>query len=91
MTEPVMSEPSEISTNFSYHPLKNHGVNIHRDNRSVAHLKGQGAIRFLKIVEGKRHDLRQLEMAKAAGNFKRGNEKLIATKSKALHQRQRKH
>lgn len=91
MTEPVMSKPSEISTNFRYHSLKNHGVTIHMDNRLVAHLKGQGAIRFLKGVEGKRHDVRQLEMAKATGNFKRGNEKLIATKSKALHQRQRKY
>jgi len=91
MTEPVMSKPSEISTNFRYHSLKNHGVTIHMDNRLVAHLKGQGAIRFLKGVEGKRHDVRQLEMAKATGNFKRGNEKLITTKSKALHQRQRKH
>lgn len=91
MTEPVMSKPSEISTNFRYHSLKNHGVTIHMGNRLVAHLKGQGAIRFLKGVEGKRHDVRQLEMAKATGNFKRGNEKLIATKSKALHQRQRKH
>lgn len=91
MTEPVMSEPSETSTNFSYHSLKNHGVTIHMDNRLVAHLKGQGAIRFRKGVEGKRHDLRQLEIAKETGNFKCGNEKLIATKSKALHQRQRKH
>ena len=91
MTEPVMSKPSEISTNFRYHSLKNHGVTIHMDNRLVAHLKGQGAIRFLKGAEGKRHDVRQLEMAKATGNFKRGNEKLIATKSKALHQRPRKH
>jgi hypothetical protein len=45
------------------------------DDRPVTHLKGAQAVKFISRVEYANHDTQQLIMAKATGNFKRGNEK----------------
>ena len=57
---------------FSYQASKDDTVRISWDGRVVTTLRGRDALRFLDEVE--RSD-GQLVMAKATGNFKRGNER----------------
>jgi hypothetical protein len=90
MTKSGLPDSSKFNTNFSFQCLKNDRVTILMDNRPVTHLKGQDAVRFLSRVAGNNHDLQQLEMAKATGNFKRGNEKQSAKKPKSVHEQQQK-
>jgi hypothetical protein len=60
-----------VST-FSYQASKDDTVRISWNGRVVTTLRGRDALRFLDEVE--RSD-DQLVMAKATGNFKRGNER----------------
>ena len=57
---------------FSYQAAKDDTVRISWNGRVVTTLRGRDALRFLDEVE--RSD-GQLVMAKATGNFKRGNER----------------
>lgn len=60
---------------FRYQLTKNEKVFIYYENKMVTTLKGKQALKFLKKVEGKPMKAQQLAMAKATGNFKRGNER----------------
>jgi hypothetical protein len=60
-----------VST-FSYQASKDDTVRISWNGRVVTTLRGRDALRFLDEVE--RGDA-ELAMAKATGNFKRGNER----------------
>ena len=57
---------------FSYQAARDDTVRISWNGRVVTTLRGRDAVRFLDEVE--RGD-DQLVMAKATGNFKRGNER----------------
>jgi hypothetical protein len=59
-------------TGFEYRVRKDGDVVIHRHGRQVTVLRGQAATRFLADVE--RRDPQEV-MAKATGNYRRGNER----------------
>ncbi|RJX41311.1 hypothetical protein D3P09_04830 [Paenibacillus pinisoli] len=60
---------------FTYKVSKDNKVFIYWQGKQVTILSGKASERFLKAIEGKEHKEAQLIMAKATGNFKRGNEK----------------
>jgi len=60
---------------FSFRETKSGLVHIAYQGRQVRTLSGKAAQRFLSNVEGADDRTVQLVMAKATGNFKRGNEK----------------
>ncbi|MFF2886966.1 hypothetical protein [Paenibacillus sp. NPDC057967] len=60
---------------FTYKTSKDNKVFIDWQGRQVTILSGKASEKFLKAIEGKEHKEAQLIMAKATGNFKRGNEK----------------
>lgn len=62
-------------TPFSYRTSKDGKVFIAWEGRQVVVLKGERAKTFLQRVTGATEARQQLIMAKATGNFKRGNEK----------------
>ena len=64
-----------MSEVFSYAETKDGKVFISWQGRRVAKLAGEGARRFLSRAEGLDADGRQQLMARATGNFKRGNER----------------
>jgi hypothetical protein len=71
---PQDAEPGQ----FSYRASKDGKVFIAWHGKTVTTLKGREAARFLSKVEsGDEHAAQQL-MARATGNFKRGNERLAA-------------
>ena len=65
----------KMLTTFHFQSHKGDRVTIWMDNRPVTRLKGAKAAKFMSRVELANHDTQQLIMAKATGNFKRGNEK----------------
>lgn len=60
---------------FSYSISKSQKVSIAYEGRVVTILSGKQAERFLRNVEGADAAQAQLCMARATGNFKRGNER----------------
>jgi hypothetical protein len=60
---------------FSYRQRKDGSVAIFWRNRRASVLTGMLAARFLETAPNASEDERQLLMAKATGNFKRGNER----------------
>ncbi|MBI5959317.1 MAG: hypothetical protein HY866_11315 [Chloroflexi bacterium] len=60
---------------FSYQPTKDRRVLIYWTNKLVITLKGDKAERFLRQIADADDHTAQLIMAKATGNFKRGNER----------------
>lgn len=60
---------------FSFRQTKDGQVMISWEGRWVVTLKGQEAQRFLRRAERASEADLQLLMAKATGNFKRGNER----------------
>ena len=60
---------------FSFDHRKDDHVMIYHLGKAVTTLSGRNAIRFLNQVIGADSDKQQLVMAKATGNFKRGNER----------------
>ena len=60
---------------FDYRATKDGKVFISHEGRDVTTLRGGDAVRFLDRVRGAGEDEAQLAMAKATGNFKRGNER----------------
>ena len=60
---------------FSYRASSNGLVQIAYCGKTVTTLRGKDADRFLNRVEGADARAAQLAMAKATGNFKRGNER----------------
>lgn len=67
--EPLGSEP------FSYRTTRQGNVFISYRGREVTTLAGAAARQFLARIEGADPQQTQLAMAKATGNFKRGNER----------------
>ncbi|MCR9259258.1 MAG: hypothetical protein NXH95_06020 [Pseudomonadaceae bacterium] len=68
-TDPLAEQP------FSFRANKSGLVHITYLGTHVTTLSGKVAQRFLSRVEGADDHAAQLAMAKATGNFKRGNEK----------------
>jgi hypothetical protein len=64
-----------MSGNFSYRATKDEKVFISWNGRTVTTLSGPRARRFLADAEGADAAGEQLLMARATGNFKRGNER----------------
>lgn len=60
---------------FSYQESRDGKVFLYWHGRQVVLLKEEAAKRFLSRMAGKEGKEAQLIMAKATGNFKRGNEK----------------
>lgn len=60
---------------FTYQAGKDHKVFIFWHGKQVKILKGTEAQKFLAKIAGLDHKEAQLVMAKATGNFKRGNER----------------
>ena len=60
---------------FAWHATKDGRVRISWQGRVVTTLAGAAAARFLREVEGAGEEAEQLLMARATGNFKRGNER----------------
>ncbi len=69
-------EPSNPEANvFSYRITKNGKVFIEWNRKTVRTLKGSEGERFLEKIASAPSAEGQMIMAKATGNFKRGNEK----------------
>jgi hypothetical protein len=66
---------------FAYRASKDGKVFISANGRVVTTLSGKAAQRFMARVESDPASA-QLEMARATGNFKRGNERLARSKSR---------
>lgn len=66
---------------FSYRTHKNGNVVIYWNELQAAILRGRSAEKFLAKVEWAQEQEAQLLMAKATGNFKRGNERQDGPKS----------
>lgn len=60
---------------FTYQESKDQKVFIYWYGKQVKILKGKLAQKFLAQIAGLEHKEAQLVMAKATGNFKRGNER----------------
>ncbi len=60
---------------FSYSTTKDGGVRIAFEGKVVTTLSGKHAARFLARVKGADEETQQHAMARATGNFKRGNER----------------
>lgn len=60
---------------FSFRAHKDGTVRIAYQGKVVTTLAGKEAVRFLQRVDGVDPGQAQLVMAKATGNFKRGNER----------------
>jgi len=65
---------------FTYRTTKDKKVFISYEGRQVTTLSGKKAEDFIKKIHGLEGKDAQLVMAKATGNFKRGNEKLFKGK-----------
>jgi hypothetical protein len=61
---------------FSYREDRDGIVSIRYHGRPVAALRGKAAARFLTRMDATDAAGAQLEMAKATGNFKHGNERV---------------
>lgn len=69
------NEPSDPNLGFTYRAQKDGTVRIARTGRVVTTLAGKDAVRFLARVATADDTEAQLIMAKATGNYKRGNER----------------
>jgi len=71
---------------FSYRATKNGMVLISWQGKQVTMLNGKQAERFLAQIAGLNDHSAQLAMAKATGNFKRGNQRLSQQSDKSSGQ-----
>ena len=71
---------------FSYRATKSGAVLISWRGKRVTTLSGKQADRFLAQIAGLDDRAAQLVMAKATGNFKRGNERLAQQSDKSSPQ-----
>ncbi|MCL1786491.1 MAG: hypothetical protein FWG38_00780 [Defluviitaleaceae bacterium] len=62
---------------FTYRITKDNKVFISYEGKQVTTLSGKNADAFIAKIQGATDKATQLIMAKATGNFKRGNEKLF--------------
>lgn len=68
--------PPGREAQFSWRGGKDGTVTIFWHGKPVTVLRGANAARFLARIDGASEEVAQLVMAKATGNFKRGNERL---------------
>lgn len=68
----------ENDLGFSYRQSKNGDVSIDREGRCVTTLRARAAIDFIDEIEGLDFNEQQQLMARATGNYKRGNERLAS-------------
>ena len=64
---------------FRYEIRKDDRVAIFHRGKAARVLKGQTALDFLEAVRNADRETEQLAMARATGNFKRGNERPLAS------------
>jgi len=69
---------TETDLGFAYRMGRDGAVTIHRHGRLVTTLRGSAAQSFLADVDGAPGEVQQQAMARATGNYKRGNEKMAA-------------
>lgn len=74
--DPLADEP------FSYQASKDGKVLLYYRGKLVRTLNGEKATKFMAQIEDAGDTEAQLIMAKITGNFKRGNEKLSAKRSR---------
>lgn len=67
---------------FTYRAYKDGRIGLSCEGREVKVLRGKEAERFLSRVQGADPFEAQLQMARATGNFKRGNERVAKNKRK---------
>ncbi len=60
---------------FSYQPLRDDRLELFYQGKRVVSLSGREAIKLLQRLEMADSSEQQLLLAKATGNFKRGNER----------------
>jgi len=60
---------------FDYQITKDNRVLLYYENKLIKTLSGKSAKKFISDIEGLDWHEEQLVMAKATGNFKRGNER----------------
>lgn len=70
-----MASNQQDESIFSYRFTKDGKVFIEWNRKTVKILKGTSGERFLEKMESATYTEKQMIMAKATGNFKRGNEK----------------
>ncbi len=67
------------ATGFTFSATKNDVVIIHHHGRKAATLKGKKAAQFVAFASTASDSEQQMRMAKLTGNYKRGNERSIAS------------
>ena len=68
---------------FAYRVVKSGTVFISWEGKQVTQLSGKAAERFLAKIAGLEGQAAQLVMARATGNFKRGNERMGKERSRS--------
>jgi hypothetical protein len=72
----VLGSDSDLNRDrFSFRAHKDGTVRIAFRGKVITTLSGKEAVRFLVRVNGADSEQEQLAMARATGNFKRGNER----------------
>jgi hypothetical protein len=61
---------------FTFRATKNGEVFLHHRGKLATTLRGEAAAEFLADIDGADADEQQQIMARATGNFRRGNERL---------------
>jgi len=61
---------------FTYRATKNGEVFVHHRGKLATTLRGEAAAEFLADIDGADPDEQQQIMARATGNYRRGNERL---------------
>lgn len=79
-----MKPPSGADLAFTFRRGKDESVAISRDNRVVTVLRGRSAQRFLAKAAAASFSAQQQLMARATGNYKRGNERAAIDASDAV-------
>jgi hypothetical protein len=80
----IMKPPSAADLAFTFRRGKDESVTISRDNRLVTILRGRSAQRFLLKAAAASPAAQQQLMARATGNYKRGNERVAIDASQAV-------
>lgn len=74
-----MTKPADDDLGFTFLATKRGEVLIRHRGRLAATLRGAAAREFLAGMEGASPAERQRAMARATGNYRRGNERLAPT------------
>jgi hypothetical protein len=80
----IVKPPTDADLGFTFRRGKDESVAISRDNRVVTILRGRSAQRFLLKAATASLAAQQQMMARATGNYKRGNERVATNASHAV-------